>query len=88
MTCIASPLCVDGCSFEAVCCHFIAVLMSLLLTRVYLSPRCVYVRTLEVILYFCVYVCLGSFHSLTLNLLPNKVLMKGTKRFGPGPLAL
>lgn len=38
MSCITSPLCVDGCSFEAVSCHFIVVLMSLLLTRVYLGP--------------------------------------------------
>lgn len=30
--------------------------------------------------------CLGSFHSLTLTPLPNKVLMKGTKRFGSSPL--
>lgn len=94
MTCFASPLCEDGCSFEAVCCHFIAVLMSWLLIRVYLSPGWVCAGTLE-ICYFCVFVfifflqcaCLTSFHSLTLNPWSNKVLMKGTKRFGLGPLA-
>lgn len=34
------------------------------------------------------YMCLGPFHSPTHNPLPNKVLMKGTKRFGCSPLAL
>lgn len=55
MSCITSPLCVDGCSFEAVSCHFIALLTSLLVTRVYLSPF--YLSVVAVCYGHPVYIC-------------------------------
>lgn len=99
MTCIASPLCADRRSFDAVSCHFIVVLMSQLLTRVYLNPfytsgNCEFVSPPLTPLFLTNTPCICVFRFLSppgpavsCRLLPNEVLMKGSKRFGLGPLA-